>query len=325
MAVAELMVHKRRAKKFYNKIAEITALCEKNPEVGGFTFDYMQNLPLPNIPVQEIFYFRQLWLYLFEIHNLKDNSGYFYSYHEGHAKKGPNEICTFLIDYISNHVSPEVKELHIFSDGCPGQNRNHTVVRFLLTLQATKRFRKIHHYFPIRGHSFLPCDRDFGTLKRLVRKHDRIYIPEEYEEMILKCRTKKPFNFKNINHKDIIDYKTWWPQFYKKSSKSLTSDESFTISKYFEFIYNSELPGHVITRNFIDGAFNHTFNLLKPSIHLSLPDKQAYSKVIPLNIKKINDLKNILRYITGEDLEFFYHITSWTTCNKDDADDDEDQ
>ena len=39
------------------------------------SFDYIQNLPLPNIPVQEIFYMRQLWVFLFIfcIYNIKND------------------------------------------------------------------------------------------------------------------------------------------------------------------------------------------------------------------------------------------------------------
>ncbi|KAK4871468.1 hypothetical protein RN001_015592 [Aquatica leii] len=112
-------------------------------------------------------------------------------YHEGQARP-PDEVCTFLYDYILNNVPPEVKELHIFSDGCPGQNRNNAVVTFLLSLQAVKkRFRKIYHYFPVRGHSFLPCDRDFGTLKRFIKKYDRVYVPEEHEVIVVKSRTHR--------------------------------------------------------------------------------------------------------------------------------------
>lgn len=129
----------------------------------------MQNLPLPVTPVQEMFYYRQLWVNAFEIHDLKKNAGKFYVYHEGQANKSPDEVCTFLLDYVNNHIEDHVTELHIFSDGCPGQNRNHTVVRFLMTLCAIKRFTTIHHYFPHRGHSFLPCDRDFGL----------VYLPGE--------------------------------------------------------------------------------------------------------------------------------------------------
>lgn len=120
-AVAELFIHKRRAKNFYSKLDEVQKLCKERPEVGGITFDFIQNLPLPNIPVQEIFYFRQLWVYAFEVHNLKDNSGHFYAYREGEARKGPDEVCTtFLKDYIETRIPLCITELHIFSDECPG-------------------------------------------------------------------------------------------------------------------------------------------------------------------------------------------------------------
>nr|CAI5845201.1 unnamed protein product [Callosobruchus analis] len=94
VAAAELMVHKRRVKKFYNKIKEVQTLCNERTEVMGLAFDYIQNMsPLHN-PVQET---SQLWAYAFQIHNAKDNKGHFYTCHEGQGQKGPNEVCTFLI------------------------------------------------------------------------------------------------------------------------------------------------------------------------------------------------------------------------------------
>lgn len=319
-AAAEMMVHKRRARKFYNKLQHVTKLCETNPEIGGFAFDYMQNLPLPNIPVQEIFYYRQVWFYAFEIHNFKDNSGVFYTYHEGQARKTPDEICTFMYDYILNYVPAEVKELHIFSDGCPGQNKNHTVVRFLLGLQATKRFNKIYHYFPVRGHSFLPCDRDFGTLKRCVNRNDRVYIPEEYEQMIVECRKQKPFLVKTISNHDIVDYKNWWPRYYKKTCKSGDKLDTFSVSKYRQFVYDSTTPGYVTASEFIDSFVAHTFKLLKSNVNPILPTKRVYNEPVPINNKKIQDLKKILQYISGEQLEFYYHVTSWTTTSAEEDD-----
>lgn len=47
----ELMVHKRKAKKFHNKMASIQQLCKERRDVMAITFDFMQNLSLPNIPV----------------------------------------------------------------------------------------------------------------------------------------------------------------------------------------------------------------------------------------------------------------------------------
>lgn len=254
VAAAELVVHKRRANKFYTKLKEITTLCKERQDVGGIAFDYIQNMPLPVIPVQEMFYYRQLWLYGFEIHDLKNNSGHFYTYHEGQALKGPNEVCTFVNDYVKK-MPAEIQELHIFSDGCPGQNRNNTVVRYLLALVATKRFRKIFHYFPVRGHSFLPCDRDFGILKRVIRKSDRIiYLPEEYETMMLNCRKQNPFTISTMTYKNITDFRKWWPNYYKKTCKSVDEPkENFTVTNYRKFIYDSATPGYVSTSDYIGG------------------------------------------------------------------------
>lgn len=324
VSAAELMVHKRRAKKFYSKLKDVEALSKDHPEILGITFDYMQNLPLPVLPVQEIFYYRQLWIYSFEIHNLRTGAGHFYMYHEGQALKGPNEVCTFLNDYITNHIPQEVEELHLFSDGCPGQNKNNTLVRFLMTLQISRRFKRIYHHFPIRGHSFLPCDRDFGSAKRLIRKCDRIYVPEEYEAMIKDSRKKMPFVVHIISHNDIVDFKTWWPTFFKKTCTNLFNreKENFTISKYMQFVYDVSHPGYVKCLDFIDGVSSYTFKLLKQNQNPEIPSNKAYSGPVPINVKKMNDIRQILKYVEGEQLEFYYHISSWPTTNKIDDDHD---
>lgn len=80
-----------------------------------------------------------------------------------------------LNDYIVNNISPQVKELNIFSDACSGQTQNHALIRFIMSLSISGRLKNINVYFPVRGHSFLPCNRDFGTIKRVIRNHDMIY------------------------------------------------------------------------------------------------------------------------------------------------------
>jgi hypothetical protein len=61
-------------------------------------------------------------------------------------------------------------------DSCPGQNRNHTLIHFCMGLVESKRFDNIIQRFPIRGHSFLDCDRTFGLFKRRIKKVNRMYI-----------------------------------------------------------------------------------------------------------------------------------------------------
>lgn len=172
-AVVQKMVHVRRSKKFWETMRELKS--NNNPEVGAITFDYMQNVYLPVVPIQDTFYRRQLTVSIFEIHCLKTGKGTFFVYHEGTGSKGANEVCSLLHSYIQENIPETVRLLHVFSDGCTGQNRNHTVSRFLLALVDSGRFQSVQHYFPIRGHTFLPNDRDFAVVKRLLQKHDRLY------------------------------------------------------------------------------------------------------------------------------------------------------
>lgn len=147
-AVAELIIHKRRTNKFYSAIQnEVTDSKKKvNKNTLAITFDYCSNVSLPKLPVQELYYMRQLTVNIFSIHDVKQNKASCYMYHEGQAKKGPDEVCSFLWDYLQN-IPDNITEVHLYSDNCPGQHKNHSLARFLLALTDTKRFEKIINFF----------------------------------------------------------------------------------------------------------------------------------------------------------------------------------
>lgn len=324
VAVAELLVHKRRAKKFYNKLQEITNLCNDNENTSALVFDYMQNLPLPFLPVQDMFYLRKLWLYVFCVHNLSDNSSVFYTYHEGEGNKGPDEVCSFLSHYITNFLSESVSKLHVFSDACGGQNRNHTLVRLLSALTVTEKFQSISQYFPVRGHSFLACDRNFACVKRVIRKRDRVYLPSEYNDMMASARKKdSPFVVYQVTSDEILNFKDWWPQYFKKTSNSIQDKKNkFSISKYKQMKYNSQNKGYVSACEFIDGLQEDVFKLLKVNHpDLTMATNKAYDGSVGINKKKLGDLQKIVKYIPEDKREFYTNILSWKT--KEGTEDDE--
>lgn len=104
----------------------------------------MQNENLPNIPVQDTVYLRKLTTNIFCIHDTK-NTGNINLYHECVANKGPNEVCSFKKDFL-NSVPLHYTELHIYSDNCGGQNKNHAIVRFFMFLAEYKRFTQIEKF-----------------------------------------------------------------------------------------------------------------------------------------------------------------------------------
>lgn len=321
VASAELIIHKRRASKFYKKIENVRDLCAQNQHIGAIVFDYMQNLPLPDMPVNDMFYLRKLWQYVFGVHNLKTNDATFYTYFEGTAKRGSNEVASFLKDYLDT-IPKQITELHIFSDACGGQNRNHTIIRLLSALTMHGRFTEIHQYFPVRGHSFLPCDRDFGLIKRIVRRRDRIFTPMEYISIIANAKKTRPyFVVKLVQTEDILDYKSWWPKYFKKSCTETTTRkrgagenrQKFSISTYKHFIFKSSTPGYVIANDFIDGFVTSTYNLAKTANKPQLPTDRAYTQKVPIKTKKIEDIAKIVKYIPDEHQPFYTQFENWPT------------
>jgi len=178
----------------------------------------MANLSLPQIPVQDLYYYRQLTVCNFVVHNLSTGSMKCYVYHEGVAGKGPNEVISFINHYINNDIDKEVERLYIFCDNCAGQNKNNAIIRFLMGLVENNRFKEVQVLYPMRGHSFMPCDRDFGLVKISLVKYKRLYTIDQYINLISEAsKIFNKFSVVKVDQNYIIYYKKWWPTYYKKN------------------------------------------------------------------------------------------------------------
>ncbi|KAJ4441827.1 hypothetical protein ANN_11686 [Periplaneta americana] len=85
--------------------------------------------------------------------------------------------------------------------------------------EDSERFEKIEQFYPIRGHSFLPCDRDFAIVKRTMRKHDRFYSMHQLTKIIITSSLSRKF-IVEVEICDIKHFKDWWQEFYKKTCVS---------------------------------------------------------------------------------------------------------
>lgn len=326
VAVAEKVVHCRRSQKFYTALKQQIEDCKQRNDLEAIAFDYMQNLQLPEIPVQDLFYLSQLSVNVFCIHNLKTRKSVFYIYHEGEGKKSPNEVCTFLMDYIEKYVRKDIKELRLFSDNCPGQNKNHCVTRMCLALTDTGKFEKVQHFFPIRGHSFLPCDRDFGVIKRNLRKFDRIYDVHKYTEIIITASAQNLFTVCEIKKDFIVNFKDWWQKYYKSAifsseSKSLPRNMRipFSISKFHHFIYSSDMPGCIKACDNINGLSWHTFEVSLPKIRdqvVEMPTEPAYKERLPILEAKKENLQTLIKWVDEPYKPFYKDIIENSSSRK---------
>lgn len=179
-----LKLHRLRAKRFYSILRE----SKVDRSVLCVVFDMQQNLPLPKINITETYYSRQLWLYnlCFVIHDFGQSKRqvFFYNWLETSSGKGSNEVTSALAHFLKRIAKKagQQEKLHLFSDSCPGQNKNAAMLNFLHTYanDPSNPFSEISFFFPIRGHSYLPADRVFGRAEKIFRKKEVIKTPEEY-------------------------------------------------------------------------------------------------------------------------------------------------
>jgi len=186
----------------------------------------MQTQPLPKLSVTEVIYSRQVWLYNLTFVISESNHGpaenYLYTWTETESGRGPNEVCSALIDFldlletkVKTYESPPTT-LNLFSDSCSGQNKNKfTMVTLLhyINFEATI-FKKINHFFPTRSHSYMPPDRVFGQIEQTLRKKENIVSPKQYHEVFEKLSYVKVYN------KDFLFYD------YKPAVKKLVKSKT---------------------------------------------------------------------------------------------------
>ena len=164
--IVEKELHNKTANMAHTLIKNFVG--SQNSTVAAIAIDLQQALPTPKINSGIQYYKRKLWTYNLGIHNIVTGQASMYIWDETVGKRGSSEIASCLMHYIT----PQVDTLHIFSDNCSGQNKNINMVLTCLRNIHSGRFKKIEHSFMVPGHSYLPCDRDFGNIELYLKKRE---------------------------------------------------------------------------------------------------------------------------------------------------------
>ena len=294
--------HLRRAENFYSSLRTNTHLAKLNPHIATVTFDFQQNLPLPHIPVGEVFYMHQLWLYVFGVHECGANRTVMYCWPEFIAAKGSSEVVSCLDDFLRS-LPQEVTTIYFYSDSCPGQNKNATVMHYLFSLVRLGRFKLIQHHFPVRGHSFLPNDRDFGRTETKKKRHERIYTPEQWYEGIKSARKRNPFTVTPVSQDMVVDYGKLAP-FFKKSIRSGKQALSMQKGRVFEYA-----DTHASEVWVMYGGENEQwskFAIGKKGAIPILPTEPKNTSLLPLKPSKVSDVMKLVdKYVPREYKPFY--------------------
>ncbi|KAG8285295.1 hypothetical protein J6590_083143 [Homalodisca vitripennis] len=186
------------------------------------------------------------------------------------------------------------------SDAAGELNKNITMLRFCSWLSKTLKVA-ITHLYPVRGHSFGQCDRNFGIMKSSIKKKETIETMKPYLENIITCRDN-PSPFELVHDDSILlNWDKALIPYFEKTPK--TKGDTFRIQKYCIIKFKS-CGSIAVSQNYSSQIFQAFKFMITHSEQLTL--ERLPSK--PLKAVKIKDITDLFPYLCQESRSFYQEI-----------------
>lgn len=310
---SELDRHQFEAKTFYELQSYYKNLAKSDSSVKVISMDYQKNFFLPITKVCPEYYSRQLSIHNFGIHDMGEEKALMFMFSENFAQKGANETISILNYYISNKINNNIKKIYIFSDNAFGQMKSRYLWLFYDILVKCEIFEEINIIYPIVGHSYNDCDRDFGLIEKLKLKVHKIALPQEWVKLVKTANKKNPFEVIYVNHPltddlkpdssdicTVFDYKTFFDPFLKPKLNHLKEVRRMKLTKNSVKISLDLSKDQDTDLNLYKSNENIDFFHMKSNVNL------AYNDFLPIKIKKYKNIKMLLNYIKLPPSATFY-------------------
>ena len=314
----EHQLHIRKADVFTVQINEVTEAAQAllpDGDTAVLAMDYQKNLPLPLTGVSQEYYKRQLWIHNLCIHDNVTNDATMFLYAEHYAKKRPNEVISCL-NYYFDGLPPTICKVHIFLDNCFSQNKNRYLIAYLNVLAQT-RFDEIHVYYPLPGHSRMPCDRDFGRIEKKRRKKDRVAQPSEWVNLIRETDRTNPFRVVYVEHPltdDMLDdstpivkakdYKKAFDQVLRPPS-GISGIRGLLFQRGKEPTCRYAMTTDCLTSVTILKRGKKMSSLVSAKANV----QAAYCRYLPIKASKLRDVLDLLKHVSlTKNVTFYSHL-----------------
>ncbi len=197
---------KKRARDYKNEIKQM-AKDDKDKKITAGCFDLQQVLQCPNGKASDFYYKRKLGVYNCSVYDLTTAEGFCYMWPEHLAGRGSNEIASCVLDYIKKKSEEGYKIVFLFSDNCPGQNRNRYIPTMLWYALNKFSMDKIEHSFLEMGHTQNENDSVHSIITNAA-KNIELYTPEQWYQTVRMSRKKPaPYIVKEMALSSMFDFK----------------------------------------------------------------------------------------------------------------------
>ena len=259
-------------------------------------------MPCPNVATNDVYYRRQLSLYTFNIHNLGTNDVFLYTYDESTGKKGSDDVCSMLYDFFTTKLSADVQRIDLFCDNCAGQNKNYTMLRFVYALvHFIKRFQSISMHFPLRGHSYMECDKDMAV----INQKTPCEVPKDWYKVFKEARQNPtPYHVEEVQQHQFKAISEGLHPFFEnscpistRSIRELKVEMGFSNALMYRDNWNGQYE--------VTGMLKKRRKKTAPPVPVNLTFKMAYKHRLPIATAKFKDLQHLKKFCKVENQDLF--------------------
>lgn len=165
----------------------------------------------------QLYYSRKYAVYNLCFYESVTRNGFCYVWGGSEENRGANEISTILQKYIKDVDSRgTVKFLILYSDSCPGQNKNKIVLAAIHNaLLKSQNLETIQMNYLLPGHTEMTVDSIHSTIESSIR-NTTIWAPSQWVTICQLARKEpKPYNVEGLNHEDFKSFDDLADKYFK--------------------------------------------------------------------------------------------------------------
>lgn len=294
--------------------------------IDCFHFDFQKNLPTPKLSVGQQFYARLLWTYLFGIYSASTKMMLAY---ELLAKRKANDVISCLSDFIFNtRLGKTGAKWSIWwSDNCPGQNKNNTLMWFFSDLIRRQVYTRIDFKFLVPGHTYGPTDRHFAVIEKYCSKIDTVYTPHQWYDHVRKAilSVESKVEVVEMDQNNFRNYHEHLKKLYVTRNKDKDNQPlDFAHATWFNFGRGEKLvDGKIVMLEHPEEVWvRHTYNVEETPQCVSFKKKRGIQSginrlppplydqfPIPIKKAKAEDVRMLVsKYVPNAHQEFYCEL-----------------
>lgn len=273
--------HEEEKNESYNRFFAHKNIQKTDPSTLCVSFDLEKVLNTPHGESMLLYYSRKLAVYNLCFYENGTRKVFCYYWDESNGNRGANEIASILHKYIrSVDRRGDIKNLLLYCDCCPGQNRNKVVVAMLhSTLQQCENLETIQINYLLTGHTYMPVDSVHAIIENNL-KRTIIYAPSQWYTVFSTARNDpSPYEVERLTYEDFYKWDSIAEKYFKGNLLGKISKIRIATLKK-----NNVMK---IKYSMNKSAKSHTIEVQSKS---RVPLMSCYRSRIPIAEKKYDDL-----------------------------------